>query len=36
MGEIAADLALEGGTDYPIELFALDRFARTARRHVPA
>ena len=31
IGEIAADLALRGGTDYSIEMFAPDRFAHSPR-----
>jgi sarcosine oxidase len=28
MGEVAADLALHGGTDHPVEFLSLDRFLR--------
>ena len=37
MGQILADLALTGETDYPIELFRLDRPGRQLRwnREVP-
>jgi sarcosine oxidase len=35
IGEIAADLALQGGTDYAIEMFSPDRFARQGSRPKP-
>jgi hypothetical protein len=30
VGEIAADLALDGGTRHDIEMFAIDRFEKGA------